>query len=64
MAHAGNNVFASGGVDVRFESVVLFSYFITWEKAQVLTPRPNANTGRWQQPAIRDEVSQRLRNSK
>ncbi|MFM7857468.1 MAG: hypothetical protein ACKO96_37485 [Flammeovirgaceae bacterium] len=32
-------MFASGGADVRFESVVLFSYFITWEKAQVLIPR-------------------------
>ncbi len=46
---AANKVFASGGVDVRFESVVLFSYFITWESTKVLTPRPTANTGRWAQ---------------
>lgn len=45
---AANSVFAAGGVDVRFESAVLFIYFITWEKVQVLTPRPTANTGRWQ----------------
>jgi len=51
---ATNNVFAPGGVTVRFESVVRFSYFITWEKAQVLTPRPIANTGRCGQ-ALKDD---------
>jgi two-component system, NarL family, sensor kinase len=32
-------VFASGGATAGFESVVLFTYFITWERAQVLIAR-------------------------
>jgi hypothetical protein len=36
----------SGGATVCFESVVLFTYFISLYKAQVFSPRPNANTGR------------------
>jgi hypothetical protein len=31
-------MFAPGGVDVDFESVIFFIYFISWEKTQVLTP--------------------------
>ena len=31
-------MFASGGAIVRFESVVLFTYFISWERAKVEGP--------------------------
>lgn len=44
-ATAPNHIFAAGRATVCFESAVLFSYSITRERTQVLTPRPTANTG-------------------
>jgi hypothetical protein len=56
-------VFASVGVTVRFDSVVLFSYFILWEKAQVLTPHPNANMGRCHQCHGQMEIVQQTKST-